>query len=57
MELVIIWIVLSFVVAYIATTKARSGFGFFLLSALLSPLIGLIVVAIVPRKQTAQKAG
>ena len=44
MELAITWLLFSGVVAFIASNRGRSGIGFFLLSAILSPLIGLIVV-------------
>lgn len=43
----ITWLVGSFVVACIADIKGRSTGGFFFLSLLLSPLIGLLVVLIV----------
>jgi len=42
--LLLIWFVLCIVVGLIASNKNRSGFGFFLLSLFLSPLIGLIAV-------------
>lgn len=40
MEIVILWFLLSIVAGAIASSKGRSGFGYFLLSLLLSPLIG-----------------
>lgn len=46
---VIIWIVLSAVVGWAGSQKGRSGGGFFLLSLILSPLIGILVVIAVPR--------
>lgn len=52
MELVLgmpIWLVLGILGAWIATTKGRSGCGWFILCTLLGP-IGLILVAILPRK-------
>ena len=52
MELFLFWIVLSFVVAYFAKTKNRSGVGWFFFSLLLSPVIGLLVIAIAPRKDS-----
>jgi uncharacterized membrane protein YeaQ/YmgE (transglycosylase-associated protein family) len=42
----IFWLVFSGLVGYLASTKGRSGFGYFLLSAILSPLIGLFAVLI-----------
>lgn len=44
-----LWIVFGIVGAWIATTKGRSGCGWFLISALLGP-IGLIIAAVIPRK-------
>ena len=43
-----IWLVLGILGAWIATTKGRSGCGWFLLCVLLGP-IGLILVAILPK--------
>jgi len=48
MELFIAWIFFSIIAGVIASQKGRSGFGFFVLSILLSPLIG-IVAALVAR--------
>ena len=47
MEIVIVWFVLAAGVGFLADSRGRSGFGFFLLSALLSPLLGLIVVLVI----------
>lgn len=44
MELFIGWIILSGVVAYIASSRGRLALDYFLISALLSPLIGLIIL-------------
>lgn len=51
MEFALIWLFLCFVVAYVASQKGRSGFGMFLLSLFLSPLIGFIVVIALPVRQ------
>ena len=40
--IVFFWICFSFLAAWIAADKGRSGVGFFFLSLLLSPLIGII---------------
>lgn len=48
MEVVIFWVVLSIVIGIVAGGRGRSALGFFLLSLLLSPLIGLILVALLP---------
>src|SRR3990167_997505 len=42
MEIFIIWLALSFVAGAIAGNKGRSGVGFFFLSIILSPLIGIL---------------
>lgn len=58
MGFVIVWFALSIVAGVIAGNKGRSGFGFFLLALLLSPLVGIIAalvaganVAKIERKQ------
>lgn len=42
MEIGFVWILFSIAVGVLAGNKGRSGFGFFLISLVLSPLIGLI---------------
>lgn len=42
MEIFVFWLAFSIVAGIIAANKGRSGFGFFLLSVILSPLIGVI---------------
>ena len=46
---VIVWIVLSILAGVGARNKGRSFAGFFFLSLLLSPLIGLIAMAVAKR--------
>jgi hypothetical protein len=46
-----VWLVLSIIVGVIAHNKARSGFGFFLLALILSPLIGIIAALIAKPNQ------
>lgn len=53
MEILFLWFVLSTLCGVWASNKGRSGFGFFLLSILLSPLIGFVAVA-VSRTDTAR---
>ena len=48
MDIVIFWIILSIIAGVFAGTKGRSGFGWFLISCLLSPVIGLLLIAILP---------
>lgn len=49
MEFVILWVALSFVAGLIAGSKGRSGFGYFALSLVLSPLVGLALAFGMPR--------
>jgi hypothetical protein len=44
----IIWFVLAFVIGVAAERRGRSGFGWFLLAVLLSPLIAGILLAVFP---------
>lgn len=46
MEIIILWLVLSIVAGVIAGKKGRSDIGFFLLSLVLSPLIGIIAALV-----------
>lgn len=48
MEWVIGWLIFAIVVGVIASSKRRSGFGWFLLAVLISPLIAVIAVAAMP---------
>jgi hypothetical protein len=38
---------LAIIAGFIASNKGRSGFGFFLLSLLLSPILGLVIAAVI----------
>lgn len=49
MEFAFGWVVLSFVAGLIAAVKGRSGFGYFLLSLVLSPLVGLLLAIALPK--------
>jgi len=53
MEFLIPWLFLSIIAAVIASNKGRSGFGFFLLSIILSPLIGIIAALVAGENKTA----
>jgi hypothetical protein len=50
MEIFLFWVILSGVVAFYASTKSRTVFGWFLSSLLLSPLITLVLLLILPAK-------
>ena len=44
---IVLWLGISILVGVLANGKGRSSVGFFFLSILLSPIVGLIAVAIV----------
>jgi hypothetical protein len=56
MELFLFWLILSIVAGAYAKSKNRSGFGWFLLSILLSPIITLIILAILSNRTTPPKS-
>lgn len=45
----VLWLVFAVLVGIIASSKGRSGFGYFLLSIVLSPLIGFLFVVAMPK--------
>lgn len=51
MEIFFFWVALSIVAAWIASKKGRSGVNAFLLSMVLSPVIGLIVAIFLDRRE------
>ncbi len=48
MELILIYFVFSVVVGAVASGRGRSGFGWFLLALIISPIISIIIVLILP---------
>lgn len=48
MDILLWWFLLSIAAGIIASSKNRHGFGYFLLSMVLSPLIGLILTIALP---------
>lgn len=48
MEIVIGWFIFSFIAGVIADSKGRFGIGYFFLSLILSPLVGLILAVALP---------
>lgn len=50
MELFFIWVLLSGLAAYFASTKGRTVLGWFLISLILSPFISLIFLLILPSR-------
>src|SRR5262245_63393128 len=49
MGIFVIWLALSILAGIIANQKGRSGIGFFLLSLVLSPLVGIIAALVAGR--------
>jgi hypothetical protein len=49
MEILAFWLAFAVVAGVIASAKGRSGFGYFLLAVLLTPLIGIILAAALPK--------
>ena len=50
MEIFFFWLILSIAIGIGAASRGRSGFGWFLLSIVISPLIALILLALMPNK-------
>lgn len=50
------WFFLSFVVAYLAKEKGRSGFGFFVLSIIFSPLMGSLLAILAGENKQKMEA-
>jgi hypothetical protein len=50
--LVILWLVLPAVIGAVAGARGRSGFGWFLLAVLVSPLIAGLILAVLPDLKT-----
>lgn len=50
MEIFFFWLIFSIVVGVAASSRGRSGFGWFVLSVLISPLLALILVLVLSRK-------
>jgi hypothetical protein len=48
MAIVLGWIIFAVIVGVAASARGRNGFGFFLLSLMLSPLIGILFVMAMP---------
>jgi len=49
MEIFLIWVVFAVIVAVAASGRGRSGFGWFLLSAVISPLLSFILLMVLPK--------
>jgi uncharacterized membrane protein YhdT len=47
-EVILFYLIFCIVVSFIASQRGRSGFGWFLLSLLISPVLAVIIVALIP---------
>lgn len=56
MEIIVGWIVFSLLPAIIAPSRGRSFLGWLLISLIISPLFGLILVLALPGKNTELRA-
>ena len=54
-EIVLFWLVASVLVGIVASARGRSGFGYFLMSMLLSPLLTIVFVMCMPRLESTEK--
>lgn len=50
MEIFFVWLVFAIVVAVAANGRGRNAFGWFLLAAVISPLLAAILLALLPRR-------
>lgn len=53
MEIVLGWLILSILAGAIASSKGRSGVGFFFLAVFLTPLVGILAAAFLPSLKPA----
>jgi hypothetical protein len=56
MEVIIFWLIASIIVGVIASSRGRSGGGWFLLSLLISPLLTIVPVLALPKQMTRRQA-
>jgi hypothetical protein len=51
MEIAFFWFAFAIVVGVAASSRGRNGFGWFILAVLISPLIGLLLVLVMPNRR------
>lgn len=56
MEIFFFWFVFAIGVGVIASSRGRDGFGWFCLAMLISPLIAVVIVALIPSLKAAPGA-
>src|SRR5688572_13922941 len=52
MEFFLFWLLFAIVVGVVASSRGRSGFGWFLLAVVISPLLAIVLVALLPSLST-----
>jgi len=55
MEVLIVWLVLAVLVGVLAQSRGRTGFGWFMVSVMLSPLLGLLIVLVIENKTATRR--
>jgi hypothetical protein len=53
MDFFIAWIVVAIIVGVVANSRGRSGFGWFVLAVVISPVIAFLLVIVLPRLDTS----
>ena len=51
MELIVVWVIFAIVVAVAAKSRGRDPVGWFLLACLVSPLLAVILLALMPTRR------
>lgn len=54
MPIIIFWVLFAIIVGAIAGSRGRSAVGWFLFSILLSPLLGILFVALAPSRKPVE---
>jgi hypothetical protein len=57
MDFFIAWIVVAIIVGVVANSRGRSGFGWFVLAVVVSPVIAFLLVIVLPRRNMSRSAG
>lgn len=55
MEFAIFWLIFAIICGIFAAQRGRSGFGYFLLSMIISPLLCFLLIAVLGPKHPAQE--
>ena len=50
MEILLFWLLFSMLCGLVASSRGRSGFGYFVLAIIISPLLCIILVALMPSR-------